>query len=444
MGSEDGFEDDAADDLSGRPLLPPDDRLWRHPSEVGANPLPMASFTGGAGGPGDPAHAGHAGVAVRFGTDRRVWAVAVAAGAVGAFLVLAIQVASGGLHTTRTIRTVEQMTPSVPSNPFHTVTTSIDETVEAVADRLRPATVRLDVDSPAGTATGSGVLFRSDGQILTNEHLTHGATHISVITASGRRYDGTLVGSDQMTDVAVVRVHGVGPWPIALLGSATGLRTGQTVLAIGSTLGMGGGPSVSRGVVSALGRQVTSADGSELLDMIQTDAAIAAGSAGGALVDLSGAVIGLCTETAAAAAAAGDKNSTGNGTASAPQATFLNFATPIDIAHRIAEELITTGHAKHVWLGISGTDVDPIQADKLDIDGGALVDSVKAGSPAARAGLRAGDVIATLDGGPVMSMSSLMVSLRAHTPNDHVAIGVLRAAKAIPMTVTLGDLPGDT
>src|SRR4029077_13269121 len=119
-----------------------------------------------------------------------------------------------------------------------------------------------------------------------------------------------------------------------------------------------------RGVVSALGRQVNSADGSALLDMIQTDAALVAGSSGGALVDLDGEVVGLCTEINVAPSASNGASNT--------QVSYLGFATPIDIAHRIAEELIDTGRAEHVWLGIGGGDVDPVQAGNLAIDGGAL------------------------------------------------------------------------
>ena len=428
MGSNDGFEDEEADDLGGLPLLPPDDRLWRHPSEVAHNPLPPgASLFAGVVPSGSEATG-----TIRLATDRRVWAVAIVAGAVGAFLVVAIQLAGGGLHTTKTIRTFEEVAPTIPTGYVTTATTSVDQTVESIADRIRPAIVRLEVQSAAGTTIGSGVLFRSDGEILTTEHITHGATHITVVTARGRSYDGILVGSDRGTDVAVVRVLGSGPWPVAVLGSATGLRSGQSVLAVASALGLPGEPSVSRGVVSGVGRQVSSADGAELLDMVQTDTAIVAGSSGGALVDLSGAVVGLCTEinfdgTAAAGSAT-------------PQVSFLGFATPIDIAHRIAEELIATGRARHVWLGIGGLDLDPVQADKLSIDGGALVESVQAGSPAARAGLHRGDVIATLNGGPVLSISSLMVSLRAHEPGDNVVLGVLRPAKPmIPMKVILGE-----
>ncbi len=427
MGSGDGFEDEEADELGGLPLLPPDDRLWRHPSEVAHNPLPASAAFFGDGG--------HSST-MRLAMDRRVWGVALVAGAVGAFLVVVIQLAGGGLNTTKTIRTFEEVTPTVPTNYETTATTSVDQTVESVAERVQPAIVRLDVESPAGVASGSGVVFRSDGEILTNEHLTHGATHISVVTSRGRRYDGTLVGSDRVTDVAVVHVNGAGPWPVALLGSATGLRTGQSVLTLGSDLGLGSGPSVSRGVVSALGRQVNSADGSLLLDMIQTDAAVMAGSSGGALVDLNGAVVGLCTEITAGAV--GPSNTTPT------QVSFLGFATPIDIAHRIAEELIDFGKAKHVWLGISGIDLDPTAAEKLNVDGGALVQSVTSNSPASHAGLRSGDIIAALNGGPVLSISSLMVSLRADQPNDKVVLGVLRPGKPmIPMTVTLGYIGDD-
>jgi S1-C subfamily serine protease len=426
MGSGDGFEDDA-DDLGGLPLLPPDDRLWRHPSEVAHNPLPAAAslFAGGGSDVG-------ADGTIRLATDRRVWAVALVAGAVGAFLVVAIQLAGGGLHTTKTIRTIEEMgAQNVPPGGATTATTSSDQLVETVADRVRPAIVRLEVQSPGGTASGSGILFRSDGEILTNEHLTHNATHITVVTARGRSYDGVLVGSDQETDVAVVRVLGTGPWPVAVLGSATGLRTGQSVLAIGSALGLEGGPSVSRGVVSALGRSVNSADGAALLDMIQTDAAVVDGSSGGALVDLNGEVVGLCTDISLGGATPT--------TVPVMQESFLGFATPIDIAHQIAEELIETGRARHVWLGILGADLDPVRADTLNLDGGALVQKVQAASPAEKAGLQPGDVIATVDGSPVVSVSELMVSLRAHEPGDQVVLGVLRATKPmIPMTVVLG------
>jgi putative serine protease PepD len=362
-----------------------------------------------------------------------MWAVAILAGAAGALAVAALQLAGAGFQSTRTIRTVEQIAPT-PTSYVTSATTSAGQAVEAVAARLRPSIVRLDVETPAGTSFGSGVIFRSDGAILTNEHVTHGALHISVVTASGRRYTGTLVGADPDTDISVVRVHGGAPWPVAALGSAANLRAGQSVVAIGSASVIAAGPSVSRGVVSGLGRQLTTADG-ELLDMIQTDAATIAGTSGGALVDLTGAVVGVCTEITASIT--GSDGGSGS-------SKLADFATPIDIAHRIAEELVDTGHASHVWLGIGGTDVGPAQADQLSIDGGALVDTVKPGSPAAKAGLRHGDVIAALDGNPVMSMSSLMVSLRSHRPGDKVVLGVIRAEKpAAPMTVILVARPGD-
>jgi S1-C subfamily serine protease len=352
--------------------------------------------------------------------------VALVAGATGALLATAVLTAGGPWHSVRTIRTVEQFTPA-PTQVIATSTTTVDETVETLADRLRPAIVRLTVTTAHGTVSGSGVLFRSDGQILTNTHVTAGATHVTVVLTDGRRYTGLIVGSDTDTDVSVVRIAAGGQWPVAQLGSASALRTGQSVLAIGSPLGMVGGPSLSRGVVSALGSQVVAHDGSSLLDMIQTDATIAEGSSGGALVDLSGMVVGITTVVTV----------TGTGT------ERLGFATPIDTARRIADELVATGHATHVWLGIGGGDLDPAAALVLGVNGGARVDTVDVSSPAAKAGLKDADVITTLDGHPVTSMAGLMVSLRARAPGETVELGLYRSGQAIEIGVTLGSRPGD-
>jgi S1-C subfamily serine protease len=356
-----------------------------------------------------------------------VWTVAIIAGALGAALASGFQLA-GSFRSTRTVRAVERVAATPPARIVETATTTVDGSADAIAARLRPAIVQIDVDTPAGKATGSGVVFRSDGQVLTNEHLVRGASHISVVMSTGRRFTGRLVGSDPDTDVAVVHLQGSGTWPVVTMGTATELRTGQSVLAIASPLGLSGWPSLSRGVVNAIGRQISTQDGPSLLDMIQTDAAIAEESSGGALVDLSGAVIGITT----AVELKGSKTD------------WTGFATPIDIAHRVADELIANGHAVHVWLGIDGGDLDPAQASKLGVDGGAVVDHILRSSPAAQAGLQHADVITGVADHPVTSMAALMVTLRSRAPGDVVMLQVFRSGKPVTMPVTLARRPGDS
>src|ERR1700687_5838172 len=159
MDPEDHLDDDETVGAHGVPLLPPDDLLWRHPSEVDDNPFPMP--------PADVSAAGR-----RTLWSPNVWTVAIFAGALGAVLASGFQLASS-FRSTRTVRGVERVTVT-PSRIVETATTTVDGSVEAIAARLRPAIVQIDVDTPAGKATGSGVVFRSDGQVLTNEHLVHG------------------------------------------------------------------------------------------------------------------------------------------------------------------------------------------------------------------------------------------------------------------------------
>ncbi|MDQ1373044.1 MAG: hypothetical protein QOJ09_382, partial [Actinomycetota bacterium] len=195
------------------------------------------------------------------------------------------------------------------------------------------------------------------------------------------------------------------------------LKVGNQAIAIGSPLGLAGGPSLSVGVVSALGRQVDSRDGPPLLDMIQTDAPIAPGSSGGALLDGNGSVIGITT-----AIAVSDVGAEG-----------LGFATPIDIARDVAEQLITTGKVVHVWLGIEGEDAAA--------NSGALVRKIRAASPAADAGIHERDVITSVQAKPVTSMSALVVALRTRKPGQVVKIGLVRDGKPMTVDVTLVDRP---
>jgi S1-C subfamily serine protease len=332
-------------------------------------------------------------------------------------LTVGLVIAVGGIGT-RADR-ARSNSPGSDSPPVPAV-----ETVVQIAARLRPAIAQIRADRPAADVSGSAVFFRSDGHLLTNAHVIDGATSILVTLSSGRQLTGKVVGSDPDTDVAVVKVDG-GPFPTAEVGTAADLKVGQTAVAMGSPLALAGGPSVTVGVISALHRTVRTPQGNTLFDMIQTDAPISPGSSGGALLDGGGRVIGITT-----AIAVSDVGPEG-----------LGFATPIDVARSIADELMTTGRATHAWIGIEGNDLDGATALDLDLDGGAMVNSVKDATPAQAAGLAARDVIVAIDGKPVQSMGALVAALRLHHPGDVVTIDVVRDRQRSTRTVTLAERP---
>jgi serine protease Do len=386
------FDDGLDDDPSVYRTPPPqDDRLWRHPSELRTR----------AGG-------------------ERTWLIASIAGMVGAMLATGVVVVAGGLDRPGTERIVERQ-----EVPVRTVSSQATASVADIAQRVRPAIAQVLAEGKSGDSSGSGVLFRSDGHVLTNFHVVDGADAVTVVLDSGRELPAKVVGSDPETDVAVLKIDG-GPFPVATLGTAADLRVGQSAIAIGSPLGLVGGPSVTVGVVSALHRRLDTRTGPPLLDMIQTDAPISPGSSGGALLDSGGAVIGLTTAVATTDGAQG-----------------LGFATPIDVARTSAEQLIATGKVVHVWIGIQGTDVDPTTAKGLGIDGGALVGSIVKGSPADKAGLLVRDVIIQCDGHQVDTMGTLVVLLRDRKPGDVVGLLVRRGSQDKHMTISLVERPAN-
>jgi serine protease Do len=392
MAFDDGLDDDPS---SYRTPPPPDDRLWRHPSEM----LPKRNV------------------------GERTWLVASISGMVGALLASAVVVLAGGLNERSTERVVERQ--EVPVQTVSTNATSNGPSVVDIAQHVRPAITQIQVDGKNGDSSGSGVLFRSDGYLLTNFHVIDGADGVKFVLDSGRELAANLVGSDPENDVAVLKIGG-GPFPVATLGNAADLRVGQNAIAIGSPLGLAGGPSVTVGVVSALHRRLDTRSGPPLLDMIQTDAPISPGSSGGALLDANGAVIGLTTAVATSDGAQG-----------------LGFATPIDVARSSADQLIAGGKVQHVWLGIEGTDVDPTTAKNMSIDGGALVGKVVQGSPADKSGVQARDVIVAVDGQAVKTMGALVVALRSRTPGSTVSIDVRRGNETRHMKVSLVERPAN-
>lgn len=370
----------------------PDDRLWRHPSEIALKRPPAR---------------------------RQLWVVGIASALAASLISTGLAVAAGHLLDAGGSSRQADRAGILPQASL--VGSRAD--VVTVAERLRPAIVQLKVER-GRAGTGSGVLFRADGYVLTNAHVVEGATSVTVVLASGREVAARVVGSDAESDTAVVKVDG-GPFPVAELGSTAELKVGQEAIAIGSPLGLTGGPSVTVGVISALHRSVRTRTGQSLMDMVQTDAPIAPGSSGGALLDAYGRVIGITT-----AVSMTDTGAEGFG-----------FATPIDAARSAAEQLISTGKVVTVWLGVEGSDVDAATAADLNLDGGAMIEKVKADSPAERAGLAPKDVIVRVDGKPVTSMTMLVVAVRAHHPGDVFTVEIVRDKQHHGMPVTVAEKP---
>ncbi len=398
------MDDDADDDgAASGPPLPPDDRLWRHPSELTT------------WGPGTIAAS--APRATEVIGQRVVWPIAVAASLVGAAVCGGALAVTGALSSGRTEAVVEKVavTPIV-STPM----LDDERSVAALAEKLGPAVVHLMVSGEAGTAPASGVVVRDDGLVFTSAHEVAGATSITVVLADGRRLDGELVGADLPTDVAVVAID-ADHLTVAVLGSSADLAVGSPAMALGWPSDGGDQPSVTTGVVSAVEHRLD-VNGESLHGLIETDAPIESAWSGGPLVDASGAVIGITTDLAGEDAAFG-------------------FATPIDLVRRVAAELIESGHVARGWLGIAGADLTMAEAEQLGMSGGVTVRSVMGGSPAERGGLVAGDVITEVGDHAVTSSSGLVVAMRHHKPGDEVAVVYWRDGQRREATVTIGQQP---
>lgn len=394
--------DDAGDEDQGAggPPLPPDDRLWRHPSELGLDGRASMAATGVGQVPRRPA----------------LWMVAVVASLAGATL------STGVIAATRSLdrRVVERaVVEKVALSPVVSSPTMPGEPgVAAVTERLVPAVVRIETMRPEGAASGSGVIYRDDGLVLASAHVLNNATTIYIDLADGRRIPGALVGLDSLTGIALIDIDGDG-FPVAVLGSAQTLKIGAPAVAIGSPPRSDEAPAVTTGVISALDRRVVGPEAKQLHGMIQIDAPTDAGSAGGALVDAQGAVIGILS---AVAEGAGDR---------------YGYATPIDLVRRVAEQLLTEGKVTHCWLGVEGHDLSAEEADQLRLVAGAVVERVAAGSPAEEAGLTATDVITEIDGVAIRSISHLVLQLRTHSPGDRVVVGFWRGGRHVETAVTL-------
>ena len=370
------WDDDALDDESASPLLPPDDRLWRHPSEVAA-PAPAGAMRG-----------------------------FVADGSSGGPRVVTVVALTTCVSVLLTIGVVALVRPFRDRAPAGANDVAPGSAVAALTAALRPAiaqVVGVGGAEGGGDEVGSGVLIREDGLLLTAEHLVAKASGVRVVLDDGRSMTARVVGMDRETDIAVLDLEG-SAFPVAPLASAdSSVAVGDDAIVIGSSGPKS--PVVRVSMVSAVGQEA-GVHGHKLVDVIRTDGEVAAGSSGGAVVDRTGKVIAI---------AAGGGSESG-------------YATPISVAQGVASELLASGRVVRGWLGIEG-----------ESKAGAVVRRVKPGSPAEAAGLTAGDVIVAIDGAAVATMSALVARLRETDPGDSVSLVVRRSGESVTVTATLAE-----
>jgi putative serine protease PepD len=372
------FDDDAeADFFRFRPPPHPDDRLWRHPSEL------------------EPPRAEGAG-----GHDRqsgRPWGVVAVAGTAGAVLAGA-GVLAFGLGE----RTVDR--PVVERVALDTVSSAprADQTANGIRQHVAPAVVSVE-------GGASGIVVRDDGIVLTSASVVDGGGPLSVRLPDGSSTDAEVVGSDPSTGIAVLDLDGRG-YETGLLASEAELVQGQMSFTV--SVGSAGGATTVAALVGATRRYQTPA-GTALDAVVETTGDAPAHAVGGPLVNASGVVIGVVTGV-------------DDGTAS--------YVVPVEVARKVAEDLVAVGKVEPCWLGIEGSDA----GDPDVTGGGVLIASVASDSPAEHGGLRVGDVLVEIDGRMIGHVPDLMITLRSRSPGDEIAATVVRDDNPTTVIVTLG------
>jgi serine protease Do len=272
---------------------------------------------------------------------------------------------------------------------------------------------------------GSGVIVSPNGYILTNDHVVDGSTDVKVTLSDGRDYKAHVVGSDSKVDLAVIKIDAT-DLPTIVIGDSSKIQIGDYALAVGDPFGVG--KTVTMGIISATGRHNLGIEGYE--DFIQTDAPINPGNSGGALINDRGELIGINT----AILSHGSEGNQG-----------IGFAIPANLARTVMDEIIKTGKVTRAYLGIVPQDVTPAIAKAFGVKefNGALVGDVSADSPAAKSGLKDGDIIVSVDGKPVADANGLRMSISMMAPGTTVNLKVMRNGSEQAMAVTLGELPGE-
>lgn len=354
---------------------------------------------------------------------RRVWPAVVAAGLLGGSL--------GSLGTAYLVG--DNITPPTGHGTVNAQQASAPMAAgtpdwSEISDQVRPSVVALQVQGQGKAETGSGVVIDDSGRIMTNNHVVEGADKVQVMMKDGRIFQADILGTDQATDLAIVQLKDA-PDDLqpADLGTSSELVVGQPVMAVGNPLGLDS--TVTTGIISALERPVmaseTDPSNATVTNAIQIDAAINPGNSGGPLFNAAGQVIGINSSIATTSKTSGSVG--------------LGFAIPIDLAHQIAEQLITEGKAEHAFLGVSMTDGAGSAGGVTRM--GAHVEEVDSGTPAAEAGIQPGDVIVGIDGRAVGSAEALTGFVREYRSGDEVDITLIRSDQEQTVTAVLASKP---
>jgi len=309
--------------------------------------------------------------------------------------------------------------------------------VTSVANQVLPSVVTISARGQDGGGTGSGEVIKSDGYILTNNHVIAIAANggsVDVQFADGQTAPATITGRDPLTDLAVIKVDTSAKLKVIAMGESSSVKIGQPTVVIGSPLGLSG--TVTSGIVSALDRtiQVPGENDSTalLVSAIQTDAPINPGNSGGAMVNCSDQLIGVPSAGATVPTSSGESSGGSIG---------LGFAIPVDLAKTISNEIISTGSVTHAFFGLETLPIPPVAAEQAGLPEGLYVRAVTPGGPAAQAGLRAEDVITSINGAPATSNIQLQELALTKKPGDTVPLEYQRDGHTTKTTVTLGARP---
>ncbi|KAB8333096.1 PDZ domain-containing protein [Scytonema tolypothrichoides VB-61278] len=343
----------------------------------------------------------------------------------------ALPIPSGGEPTSFVTKVVQKVGPAVVRiDASRTVKTQLPEEFNDPFFRRFFGSALPDSQKRVERGTGSGFIMSADGRILTNAHVVNGADTVKVTLKDGRSYQGKVMGRDELTDVAVVKIQ-ADNLPTVTLGNSDQLQPGDWAIAIGNPLGLGN--TVTTGIISATGRtsnQIGAPD--RRVEYLQTDAAINPGNSGGPLINAQGQVIGM-------------------NTAIIQGAQGLGFAIPIKTAQRISNQLIATGKVQHPYLGIQmvgltpelkqNINSDPNSGLSIDEDNGVLVVKVMPNSPAAKAGIRAGDVIQKLNGQAVADAGSVQKAVENSQVGGNLRMELRRNGQNVNLAVRPGAFP---
>ncbi len=350
-------------------------------------------------------------------------------------VVLALMLFTAGCNSAFMIKQPSPVSIAPPATPL--AGGDLVNSVRLVAQKVRPAVVQItsmqvSIDqmnqaSEVPVGVGSGVILDRQGYILTNYHVIEGAQQLLVGLPDGRSFEAKLIGGDSTTDLAIVQINAPN-LPVADLGDSGQMQVGDWVVAIGNALALEGGPTVTVGVVSALGRTIQEAGDAStpttyLYDLIQTSAPINTGNSGGPLLNLAGQVVGINTLVAGSSQGIG-------------------FSISVAVAKPVADQLIAAGKVLYPDTGFSDVPLSPTIAAQLGIQetNGIVVRRLRAGSPAERAGLQRHDVITTVDGQSLVGDSDLQRVLRKHKPGDTLALSVIRGTQKLTIELALGEL----